>query len=321
MTNDTELAYRVSNGVPNQLQMSLSPFQNDGRAGWHAGFVQEQWTRGQADAAGCAAFRPSPAAGSPSRRSDHRSTFPNQIVFPATKGVDSYNGLHAPMGLAYDVFGNGRTAREGQLRQVPRRRRRVHQLRELEPDAAHSHVDGCRSAYRASPARGPTPTATSFRIATSTTSATRTCAPRGGDSAVPVSNARWGQNVLTNQYDPNLLKGWGVRPSDWDSASRSSSSSCAGCRWRWRITAARSRLHGAGQHAGRPTPSGTPSVSPLRSTRRCRVAAATSCPDLYDVTPSQVRSDPQQRDRLGAVGETRRSSTASTSPSTCARAA
>jgi len=27
--------------------------------------------------------------------------------------------------------------------------------------------------------------------------------------------ARFGQNVLTNNYDPELLKGWGVRSSDW----------------------------------------------------------------------------------------------------------
>jgi hypothetical protein len=37
----------------------------------------------------------------------------------------------------------------------------------------------------------------------------------GGDFCGIVSNVRWGQNVLTNNYDPDLLKGWGVRPSDW----------------------------------------------------------------------------------------------------------
>ena len=30
-----------------------------------------------------------------------------------------------------------------------------------------------------------------------------------------MSNSRFGQNILTNNYDPDLLKGWGVRPSDW----------------------------------------------------------------------------------------------------------
>jgi hypothetical protein len=38
----------------------------------------------------------------------------------------------------------------------------------------------------------------------------------GGDFCGIVSNVRWGQNILTNNYDPDLLKGWGVRPSDWN---------------------------------------------------------------------------------------------------------
>jgi hypothetical protein len=37
----------------------------------------------------------------------------------------------------------------------------------------------------------------------------------GIDVCGVVSNLRFGQNELTNNYDPNLLKGWGVRPSDW----------------------------------------------------------------------------------------------------------
>jgi hypothetical protein len=30
-----------------------------------------------------------------------------------------------------------------------------------------------------------------------------------------VSNTNFGQNVLTNNFDPGILNGWGVRPSDW----------------------------------------------------------------------------------------------------------
>ena len=30
-----------------------------------------------------------------------------------------------------------------------------------------------------------------------------------------ISNLRFGQNILTNTYDPALLAGWGVRASDW----------------------------------------------------------------------------------------------------------
>ena len=56
MTNNQSLTYRVNNGVPNQLTQSISPWVNNARAGWNAVFVQEQWTRGAADAARRAAF-------------------------------------------------------------------------------------------------------------------------------------------------------------------------------------------------------------------------------------------------------------------------
>src|ERR1700752_1068305 len=37
----------------------------------------------------------------------------------------------------------------------------------------------------------------------------------GGDLCGVLSNTSFGTNVLTNNFDPRLLEGWGVRPSDW----------------------------------------------------------------------------------------------------------
>ena len=44
----------------------------------------------------------------------------------------------------------------------------------------------------------------------------RICAARGGDFCGQISNLSFGQNVLTDNYDPELLTGWGVRASDWN---------------------------------------------------------------------------------------------------------
>ena len=214
MTNDTELSYRVSNGIPNQLQMSLSPYQNDGRAGWHAGFIQEQWSHGKLTLQGALRFDVA-SSWFPEQTLGPSKYFPTQIVFPATKGVDSYKDFTPRMGLAYDVFGNGRTALKANF-------------------GKYLEGVGVSTNYANS---NPT-----LRIPTSTGAfgvqgVTRTwidadgdfvpdcnlnnlgnqdLRPTGGDLCGPVSNSRWGQNVLTNNYDPNLLKGWGVRPSDWD---------------------------------------------------------------------------------------------------------
>jgi hypothetical protein len=129
--------------------------------------------------------------------------------------VDSYKDFTPRMGLAYDVFGNGRTALKANF-------------------GKYLEGVGVSTNYANS---NPT-----LRIPTSTGAfgvqgVTRTwidadgdvvpdcnlnnlgnqdLRPTGGDLCGPVSNSRWGQNVLTNNYDPNLLKGWGVRPSDWD---------------------------------------------------------------------------------------------------------
>ena len=37
----------------------------------------------------------------------------------------------------------------------------------------------------------------------------------GGDVCSAISNLAFGSTTLTNNYDPALLNGWGVRASDW----------------------------------------------------------------------------------------------------------
>jgi len=214
MTNDTQLSYRVSNGIPNQLQMSLSPYQNDGRAGWHAGFVQEQWSHGKLTLQGALRFDLA-SSWFPEQTLGPSTYFPNQIVFPATKGVDSYKDFTPRMGLAYDVFGNGRTALKANFGKY------------LEGVGVSTNYANSNPTLRIPTSTGPFGVQGVTRTWVDADSdfvpdcdlnnlGNQDLRPIGGDLCGPVSNSRWGQNVLTNNYDPNLLKGWGVRPSDWD---------------------------------------------------------------------------------------------------------
>jgi len=214
MTNSTELAYRLNNGVPNQLTQTLTPWQNDAYAGWHAAFWQEQYTAGKLTLQGAVRYD---HAGSwfPEQTLGPSKYFPNKITFPATKGVDSYNDLTPRFGVAYDLLGNGKTAVKGSFGKY------------LEGVGVQLNYANANPTLRIPTTLGPFGVQGVTRTWTdANTNFLPDCdlnnlqqqdlRATGGDFCGIVSNVRWGQNVLTNNYDPDLLHGWGVRASDWD---------------------------------------------------------------------------------------------------------
>jgi hypothetical protein len=213
-TNTQNLAYRFDNGVPNQLTELISPWVNNARAGWHALFAQEQWTAGRLSLQGALRYD---HAGSwfPAQQEGPSRFLPTPMIFPDTKGVDSYNDITPRFGMAYDVFGNGRTAIRANIGKY------------LEGVGVQLNYANSNPTLRVPTSTGPFNTQGVTRTWTDANNnlvpdcdllnpSAQDLRPAGKDFCGQMSNVQFGQPVLTNNYDPALLHGWGVRSSDWN---------------------------------------------------------------------------------------------------------
>lgn len=216
MTNDQNLTYRVNNGVPNQLTQSISPWVNDARVAWQAIYVQDQWLLPRLTLQGAVRFDRS-WSWFPAQTEGPSRFLPEPIVVPETRGVDSYKDVTVRMGAVIDPWGTGRSALKISV-------------------AKYLDGAGVTGNYaNTNPTLRMPQTTSAFGTAGVTrawTDANRNFVPdcdlmnpaaqdlraNGGDACGVLSNTSFGRNVLTNNFDPAILKGWGVRPSDWNLA-------------------------------------------------------------------------------------------------------
>jgi Carboxypeptidase regulatory-like domain len=212
-TNNQNLTYRFNNGVPNQLTQSISPWVNDARAAWDGAFVQEQWTHDRLTLHGALRFDRA-SSWFPAQQEGPSRFLPTPIVIPETRGVDSYKDITPRLGVAYDAFGGGKTALKFSV-------------------GKYLEGAGTMGTYASSnPTLRMPQTTMMFGTAGVTrawTDANGNYVPdcdllnanaqdlraSGGDVCGVLSNTSFGQNILTNNFDPGVLSGWGVRPSDW----------------------------------------------------------------------------------------------------------
>jgi hypothetical protein len=200
-TNDQFLAYRVNNGVPNQLTETINQFDQKQRVRYMAYFAQDQWTLGRFTLQGALrydrawSFYPAVTIG-PER------FLPQAISYPETPGVDAYNDLSPRGGFAWDVFGHGRTSVKvnvgkylqaaqngltyGALRPTGRLTTTVNRTW---TDNDHDYVPDCDLLN---------PLANS-----------------GVDFCGQISDLGFGTEKFTSTLAPELINGWSVRPGDW----------------------------------------------------------------------------------------------------------
>ena len=217
-TNSTDLWYRFNNGIPNQLTQTISPWINDARAGWDAVFAQEQFTMGRLTLQGALRFDIA------------KSWFPEQNIgpdrflpvayhFEETKGIDSYKDITPRFGLAYDVFGNGRTAVKMNIGKylegvgVQLNYANTNPTTRIPTSTGPFGVPGVTRTWI--DADGDLVADCDFANPLANGNAAAVNGGGGPDFCGQISNLRFGQPVLTGNYDPDLLSGWGVRAADW----------------------------------------------------------------------------------------------------------
>src|SRR6185369_14793438 len=106
-----QLAYRVSNGVANQLTQRIGSSLSSNRTVPDALFVQDQWTRGRLTLQGGLRYEHVHSFFPEGENGIVQATaFGPAFTFPRTDGVRGYNDITPRMGGSYDLFGNGKTA-------------------------------------------------------------------------------------------------------------------------------------------------------------------------------------------------------------------
>ncbi len=191
------LTYRFNDGVPNRLTMQVNPTLNNDRVNGAALYAQDQWSVGRLSVQGALRYDRAWSYNLEGPFGPSRFV-PNPSTLPATTGVDAYNDVSLRGGLAYDLFGDGKTSLRisaGQYR-----------------DALQ--VGGIYIANN--------PIAT--RVTTTNRNWTDTdrdfepdcdlMNPATSGECGPWSNQNFGSSIPGTRYDPRLLDGWGVRPAD-----------------------------------------------------------------------------------------------------------
>ena len=202
------LQYRFTNGVPNQITMRALPtFQKINVDHDYGLFAQDKWTIGRLTASG-------------GIRYDHYiNSFPEQQLGPTTftpgrnltfgkiKNAN-FQDITPRLQLAYDLFGNGRTALKTSLNKYLQGLGTTglltgnpNPINLVTDSVSRAWTDGNRNYVPDCDVLNP---ALQDNLAS------------GGDLCGAFNDTTFGKPILSTRFDPELLTGWGNRFFNWE---------------------------------------------------------------------------------------------------------
>jgi hypothetical protein len=203
--NTEYLQYRFNNGVADQITETINRYLTLQSVRSDAFYAQEQFTLGRMTLQGAVrydhawSYFPEQTVG-PVR------FFPTAVTYPRTTGVEGYNDLWPRGGIAYDLFGTGKTSLKVNIGRYLEAAQNGGTFIQLNPtnrlstttsrtwtDSNKNYVVDCNLL----------------------SSAAQDLSASGGDVCGSNPNLNFGTQVFDSTLDPALLSGWGVRTGDW----------------------------------------------------------------------------------------------------------
>jgi hypothetical protein len=198
--NSQNMTYRFQNGVPNQITVFNEPYDQSTGEWWRMGiFAQDQWTFRRFTING--GLRLDLQRG---KVPDWQTSGPNAYApltrWPGVENVPNWKDISPRFGIAYDLFGDGKTAVKYTM-------------------SRYISNDGSSFPSSMNPI-------TFNRSATRSWSDSRVCAGGVVGDFIPqecelgtLSNPAFGTAATTTRVDDAIRYGWGVRLYNWETAA------------------------------------------------------------------------------------------------------
>ncbi|MBI4520850.1 MAG: TonB-dependent receptor [Gemmatimonadetes bacterium] len=205
--NRTRLNYRFNNRAPNQFTMRLGNWKNDQHTNHYGLYAQDQWTRNRLSLQGAVRYERAWSFFPAGQGWDGTDRFmPAPIVFPRVEGVPGFNDIMVRGGVAYDVFGSGKTSLKANIGKYVQSANNQDRYTTGNPansfaqTTARNWVDGNGNYLPDCDLMNP---------------AAQNNLAAGGDSCSQWLTPGFGNPLSVNVVNPDILQGWNTRPADW----------------------------------------------------------------------------------------------------------